>query len=199
MSRSEQSISLSFVHILHIPRRSGPLKLWTTSRTLNEFNDERQNTYSDYHIAAVTHTKNDETDLIPLTYWQEYLDMIQLFKIITDITYVDKNIVPKVKKTRRSTRSGNNTDGIIVLEEELYRTSTYARSYLVRSRRVWNKLPNEMRRNSISLATFKTLLKQYYSNALNSCYDTEDARTWKTVCVKCNTARNLLTAPSCCF
>ena len=54
--RSEQSISLSFVHILHIPRRSGPLKLWTTSRTLNEFNDERQNTYSDYHI---THTKND--------------------------------------------------------------------------------------------------------------------------------------------
>ena len=120
--------------------------------------------------------------------------MEQLFKIITDITYVDKNIVPKVKKTRRSTRSGYNTDGIIVLEEQLYRTSTYTRS-----RRVWNRLPNEMRRNSISLATFKTLLKQYYSNVLNLCYDTEDARTWKTVCVKCNTARNLLTAPSCCF
>jgi hypothetical protein len=49
----------TFVHILHIPRQSGPLKLWTTSRTLNEFNDERQNTYPDYHIAAVTHTKND--------------------------------------------------------------------------------------------------------------------------------------------
>jgi hypothetical protein len=44
-----------------------------------------------------------------------------------------------------------------------------------------------------------TLFKQYYSNAMNLCYDTEDARTWKTVCVKCNTARNLLTAPSCCF
>ena len=45
-----------------------------------------------------------------------------------------------------------------------------------------------MRRNT-SLATFKTLLKQYYRNALNLCYDPEDARTWKSVCVKCNSAR----------
>ena len=33
------------------------------------------------------------------------------------------------------------------------------------------------------LATFKTLLKQYYKNVLNLCYDPEDARTWKSVCV----------------
>jgi hypothetical protein len=45
-----------------------------------------------------------------------------MFKIITDITYIDKNIVPKVKKTRRSARSGNNTDGIIVFEEQLSTT-----------------------------------------------------------------------------
>ena len=44
-------------------------------------------------------------------------------------------------------------------------------------------LPAEMHRNFTSLATFKTLLKQYYRNALNLCYDPEDARTWKSVCV----------------
>ena len=35
-------------------------------------------------------------------------------------------------------------------------TCNYARSYLVRSRRVWNTLPAEMHRNFTSLATFKT-------------------------------------------
>ena len=99
--------------------------------------------------------------------------------------------IPEEHKNRR-------IDGTLVLEEQLCRTCTYARSYMVRSKRVWNTLPAEMRRNT-SLATFKTLLKQYYRNALNLCYDPEDARTWKSVCVKCNSARNLLTIPSCCF
>ena len=125
--------------------------------------------------------------------------MVQLFKIINNITYVDKDIVPKVKTTRKSTRSGDKIDGTLVLEEQLCRTCTYARSYMVKSKRVWNTLPAEMRRNFTSLATFKTLLKQYYKNALNLCYDPEDARTWKSVCVKCNSARNLLTTLSCCF
>ena len=31
-----------------------------------------------------------ETGLIPLTYWHEYLDMVQLFKMINNIAYVDK-------------------------------------------------------------------------------------------------------------
>ena len=39
-----------------------------------------------------------ETDLIPLTYWHEYLDMVQLFKIINNITYVDKDIVSEDNK-----------------------------------------------------------------------------------------------------
>jgi hypothetical protein len=29
-------------------------------------------------------------------------------------------------------------------------------------------------------------------NALVSCYDVDDTRTWKTVCLKCNTSRNLI-------
>ena len=127
------------------------------------------------------------------------MDMVQLLKKINNITYVGKDIVPKVK-TRKSTKSGDKIDRTLVLEEQLCRTCTYARSYMVSSKRVCNTLPAEMRRNFTSLATFKTLLKQYYRNALNLCYDPEDARTWKSVCdVKCNSARNLLTTPSCYF
>ena len=124
--------------------------------------------------------------------------MVQLFKIINNITYVDKDIVPKVKTTRKSTRSGDKIDGT-VLEEQLCRTCTYVRSYMVRSKRAWNTLPAEMGRNFTSLATFKTLLKRYNRNALNLCYDPEDARAWKSVCAKCNSVWNLLTTPSCCF
>ena len=35
--------------------------------------------------------------------------------------------------------------------------------------------------------------QQYYRIALYLCYDPEDARTWKSVCVKCYSAQNLLT------
>ena len=45
--------------------------------------------------------------------------MVQLFKIINNITYVDKDIVPKVKTTRKSTRSEDKIDGTLVLEEQL--------------------------------------------------------------------------------
>ena len=45
---------------------------------------------------------------------------------VKNITYVDKHIVPKVKTTRKSTRSGDKIDGALVLEEQLCRTCTYA-------------------------------------------------------------------------
>ena len=110
----------------------GSSPVWAPQTVDNIKNIERIQRRATKYILGLPYRCSDtykerllQTDLIPLTYWQEYLDMVQLFKIITDITYVDKNIVPKVKKTRRSTRSGNNTDGIIVLEEELYRTSIH--------------------------------------------------------------------------
>ena len=74
-----------------------------------------------------------------------------------------------------------------------------ARSYSVRSKRVWNVLPKEIGRNTMSLSSYKSLLRKYYQNALNQTYDPEDARTWKTVCIKCGPARSLLVLPPCSF
>jgi hypothetical protein len=41
------------------------------------------------------------------------------------------------------------------------------------------------------LSTFKRLLRNYYLEALHSCYDAEDPKTWKSVYLNCNSCRSL--------
>lgn len=85
--------------------------------------------------------------------------LLKLIKVRQSPTYLltcnNKTLCQTLKKTRRSTRSEDRR------RRNICRTSTHVSLYLVRSRRVWNTLPREMRRNSIPLATFKTLLKRY--------------------------------------
>jgi hypothetical protein len=45
--------------------------------------------------------------------------------------------------------------------------------------------------NNICLRTFKSLLRQYYSKALHSCFDAEGPRTWRSVCLNCSSCRSL--------
>ena len=49
-----------------------------------------------------------------------------------------------------------------------------------------------------SFSSFKTSMHKYYLSALNMCYDVDDPRGYKTVCVKCNSVRCLTVLPSCC-
>ena len=46
---------------------------------------------------------------------------------------------------------------------------------------------------------FKRLLRDYYVSTLQSCYNVEDPRTGKTICLKCNYARTLISRLPCCF
>ena len=141
-----------------------------------------------------------QCNLIPLTYWHEYLDMVFFFKLINNLIHVNNTFLPKSKKSERSTRLSRNAVGT-TFKEQRYRTSTYSRSYLIRSTRTWNALPKEITQNhnKSSLATFKNILKEYYYSALSLTFDPDDPRTWKTICVKCNCVRSLLVPPSCCF
>jgi hypothetical protein len=51
-----------------------------------------------------------------------------------------------------------------------------------------------------TFSEFKNLLFKYYILALDNTYDVEDPRTWKSVCIKCNSARSLMNSPlTCCF
>ena len=49
------------------------------------------------------------------------------------------------------------------------------------------------------LSTFKRLLRNYYLEALYSCYDAEDPKTWKSVCLNCNSCRSLNSVINYCF
>ena len=64
---------------------------------------------------------------------------------------------------------------------------------------MWNHLADELALSpDTSFSSFKTSLHKYYLSALNMCYDVDDPRTYKTICVKCNSVRSLTVLPSCC-
>ena len=79
------------------------------------------------------------------------------------------------------------------------KTSTYQQTYTIRTTRIWNILPRPITNKFNSLTIFKKLLLQYYHTALELNYNVDDLRSWKTICLKCNQARDLTKPITCCF
>ena len=78
----------------------------------------------------------------------------------------------------------------------------YQRSFIIRATRTWNSLPTTLRSPDINIRQFKTDLQTYYLKALRvvrECFNEEDPRSWKTICLKCNTSRYLRYKLTCCF
>ncbi len=138
-----------------------------------------------------------QLDLIPLSYWHEYLDMIFFFKLIHGIITIDNNLLPSPTNNSRVTRSSSPTHLSFITTR--CKTTTYQKSYLSRSTRLWNTLPNELTGNNISLNGFKCGLIKYYKSALRDVYDVNDPRTWKSICLSCNMSRNLSCKITCCY
>ena len=141
-------------------------------------------------------TRLQLTNLLPISYWHEYLDMVFFYKAVNNLVFIDSEALPVTRQFTRSTRTSRSS--AITYIPNRSRTLTYQRSFFIRACRTWNVLPTELRTSHISLALFKTLLLQYYKKALN-LYDADDIRTWRTICPRCNTARSLLCSPTCCF
>jgi hypothetical protein len=141
-----------------------------------------------------------ESKLLPLSFWHEYLDLVLLFKMMNGLVDVSDDIIPEriVIGNSRRTRATSNPESIL-LRETKCRTVTFQRSFINRSTRTWNILPDELRHQSLSLVNFKTLLLDYYRSALNLVYEQNNPRTWKSICPKCNKARSLASPISCCF
>ena len=72
-------------------------------------------------------------------------------------------------------------------------------SPLVRVSRVWNTLPDKLRKPDISLSKFKSLLFEYYFCATIYIFDIEKQQSWKSVSLKCHQARQLAASMNCCF
>ena len=133
--------------------------------------------------------------ILPLCYWHEYLDLVYTFKCLVNNS--DGNI--SIRVSTRTTRNCNPDNGIL-LNVAKCRTVSYQNSFYVRAPSVWNILPCKIRDTTRSLATFKTLLLNYYFNLLKSIYNPDNPRTFKSVCVKCHSTRPLesLAMRTCC-
>ena len=136
------------------------------------------------------------TNLLPISYWHEFLGTVFFYKAVNNLVFIDSEVLPVTRQSTRSTRS-SSTNSITYIPKRS-RTVTYQRSFFTRACRTWNVLPAELRTSHTSLAFFKHSLLQYYFKALD-LYDTDDIRTWRTICPRCNIARTLLRTPTCCF
>ena len=138
------------------------------------------------------------TNLLPLSYWHEYLDVVFFYKANHDIFNIDKKILPLPQpQGQRQTRSFNPNSHKYKIPT--YKTSTYEKSYKIRTSRIRNTLPNHITSKERTFSEFKNLLFKYYILALENIYDVEDPRTWKSVCIKRNSARSLMNSPlTCC-
>ena len=141
-------------------------------------------------------TRLQLTNLLPISYWHEFLDIVFFYKAVNNLVFIDSEALPVSRQFTRSTRSSSSI--AITYIPKRSRTVTYRRLFFIRVCRTWNVLPTELRTNHIFLASFKSLLLQYYKKALN-LYNVDDIRTWRTICPRCNTARSLLCPPTCCF
>ena len=138
-----------------------------------------------------------ELNLLPISYWHELLDMIFFFKSVTGIVNLNSSVVPKIHVTR-VTRS-YNPDSPHFFSRKC-KTTTFQRSFLNRTTRIWNTLSNDINLSvKLPLSQFKSLLYNYYLSALKSVYDPENPRSWKSICPYCNSSRSLNTNIRCCF
>ena len=135
-------------------------------------------------------TRLQLTNLLPISYWHEFLDIVFFYKAVNNLVFIDSEALPATRQSTRSTRSSSSN--------AISRTVTYQRSFFIRAYRTWNVLPAEIRTSHISLASFERSLLQYYNKALD-LYDVDDIRTWRTMSPRCNIARTLLCPPTCCF
>ena len=79
------------------------------------------------------------------------------------------------------------------------KTTSYQKSFLVRTSRIWNCLADEVDLSSSTFASFKSVIFNYYKSALAVSYDCEDPRSFKSICLKCNSARPLSRPITCCM
>ena len=78
------------------------------------------------------------------------------------------------------------------------KTTMYQKSFLIRTSRIWNCLVDELDLSSLTLAPFKSVIFNYYKSTLAVSYDCDDPHSFKSINLKCNSARPLSRPKTCC-
>ena len=139
--------------------------------------------------------------MLPLSYWQEYLDVLFLFKCTRSFTITDLDIMPEQANKVHLTMSLRLVSDSLIKHHVVPKTKTLCQqnSYVVRIARIWNALPEELREPEISFTSFKNLLFDYYIRVTGTIFDLDKPQSWKAVCLNCHQARHLLTPKVCCY
>ena len=106
------------------------------------------------------------TELIPLRYWHEYLDLVYTYKSIVNNT--DTNF--KISKPIRVTRCTASSKSVL-LDIPNAKTVTFQNSFYSRASRAVNTLPEYFRDNTQSINVFKTKLRKHYVDLTLTVYD----------------------------
>ena len=109
----------------------------------------------------------------------------------------DLSVVPFMRKCARRTRISITSSQSFVPKK--CRTSTRQKSFFIRTTRIWNLLITRLDLDNVTFENFKSVLYGYYSRALAINYDPDSPRSFKSICLKCNTARFLDQEISCCM
>ena len=104
--------------------------------------------------------------LLPICYWHEYLDLILFFKITHGLLKTSAS--PVIQSSRRTTRS--NSSNTIKYVIPRCKTTSYQKSFLVRTSRIWNTLIDAIDLHTDSLAVFKSCLLNYYFTSVDITY-----------------------------
>ena len=102
--------------------------------------------------------------------------------------FVESSAPPVIQVTHRATRSSSNNSIKYVIRK--CKTTTYQQSFFVRTCRIWNRLVDVLHFNTDSLSVFKSVLLKYYHQSLELNYDPDNPRTFKTICLKCNSVHS---------
>ena len=135
--------------------------------------------------------------LLPICYWHEFLDMMHFFKAVNGL--ISSSFRMHIKTTK-CTRSSSNTKRCKIRSPEVQNNNppkiVLDKIYQNMERTDRHTWPEQVMKN---INTFKSAMREYYNTALKNTYDCDDARTFKTICPRCNRARTLTVSVNCCF
>jgi hypothetical protein len=92
-----------------------------------------------------------KTGLLPLSYWHEYLDLMNLFKAIK-LNDSRISIVSNERITRRATTNS------VTLKISKVNTETFQNSFYNKASRLYNSLPPHIREASVTVGQFKSYM-----------------------------------------
>ena len=132
--------------------------------------------------------------------------LLPLFKTKTSVKIIGKLAPPFVphllvfatvtrspfglhERTTICTRSSSNTNGV-KYEVPRCKTTSHQRWFWIRTIRTWNTLTDIIDLSMKNVNAFKSLMRDYYNTSLRNTCDGDDARTFKTICSRCNRGKN---------